>query len=203
MKTIITILVATILTGCASTDYNKYTDMQISIQTARSNAEAEKYKAIAAIAQSGDTTAKVAAMFSLQSNGQNQQAVQLAAPKSTSDNIRDWVGILVPSLIQGYGIHANTQMGMRQSDNATALGMSTNTAFVGMAGHIQAPAANITTTLSGTGTLGSGSYSTDTHAITGSYNPAPVTTDNSNQGNPVDNSNQNNPVTNPSNSAAP
>lgn len=51
---------------------------------------------------------------------------------------------------------------------------------------IQAPAANVTTTttLSGSGVIGSGSYSTDSHAISGSYNP-------------VDNSNQNNPVTYP------
>jgi hypothetical protein len=45
---------------------------------------------------------------------------------------------------------------MRQSDNATALGMSTNSAFLGMASQIQAPAPNMT--LSGTGVLGSGSY---------------------------------------------
>ena len=41
------------------------------------------------------------------------------------------------------------------------------------------------------GVIGAGSYSTDTHAITDSYNPV----DNSQQ--PIDNSNQGNPVYTP------
>jgi hypothetical protein len=55
-----------------------------------------------------------------------------------------------------YAIGQQVKLGMRQSDNSTALGVSTNQAFVGMAGKIQAPAA--TMTLNGTGVLGSGSY---------------------------------------------
>jgi hypothetical protein len=47
---------------------------------------------------------------------------------------------------------------MRQSDNATALGISTNNAFVGMASQIQAPAANVTT-IGGNGVIGAGTYS--------------------------------------------
>lgn len=179
------------LTGCATSDYSKYADMQTAIQVAKSNAETEKYKAISVIGAGGDVTAKVAAMFALQGVGNAPPAVQIAAPKSFSDSAREWAGILVPGLMQGYGVFANTQMGMRQSDNSTALGISTNDTFLGMAGQIQAPAANVN--LSGTGVLGAGSYSTDTHAITGSYSPP----DNSNQGNPVDNSNQGNPVTAP------
>jgi hypothetical protein len=54
-------------------------------------------------------------------------------------------------------IGQNVRLGMRQSDNATALGISTNAAFVGIASQIQAPAANLT--LSGTGVIGAGSYS--------------------------------------------
>jgi len=187
LRSLIALTIAMLLTGCAS-DYNKYAEMQTSIQTARHAAEAERYKAMGRIAEAGDTTTKVAAMFAMQAAQQSQPVTQLVAPKSASDAIREWVGILIPSIIQGYGIHANQQIATTQSNNSAALGMSTNAAFVGMSGQIQAPAANISTTLSGTGTLGSGSYGTDTHSVTGSYNPAPVdNTNNSNQGNPVTN----------------
>jgi hypothetical protein len=126
-------------------------------------------------------------MMVLQGHGPAPQATPLAAPKSAGDTLREWLGIVIPSLIQGYGIHANQIIATTQSNNSRDVAMSTNQAFVGIAGQIQAPAANVTTTttLSGTGVLGSGSYTTtetvDSHAISGSYNPV----DNSNQGNPV------------------
>jgi hypothetical protein len=114
-------------------------------------------------------------MMSLQGQGQSTQSTQLAAPRSQVDTLMQALGIFVPAIVQGYGIHSNQIVSTTASNNATALGISTNQAFVGMAGQIQAPAANVTT-------------NTDSHAISNSYNP----TDNSNQGNPVDNSNQNN-----------
>ena len=178
MKSTLAALAALTLAGCASAPYEKYAEIHVAYATA----QAAKYTAIGAVGVSGDTTAKVAAMFALQGAGQ-QGAPNIAAPKSTADSVREWAGIIVPSLMQGYGIFANTKMGMRQSDNSTALGVSTNETFLGMAGQIQAPAANLT--IGGSGVIGAGSYSTDNHAIDGSYNPAPV--DNSNQNNPVDN----------------
>ncbi len=184
MKSLIALFAVLILAGCAATPYAEYA----SIHKAYADAQAAKYQAIGAIAVSGDTTAKVSAMFALQGAGQ-QGAPNIAAPKSAADNVREWAGILIPSLTQGYGIFANTRLGMRQSDNATALGISTNEAFVGIAGQIQAPAANMT--IGESGVIGAGSYSTDTHAITDSYNPV----DNSQQ--PIDNSNQGNPVYTP------
>lgn len=187
MKSLIAILAVLALTGCAS-DYGKYAAMQTDIQTAKSNADAERYKAIAAIGVSGDVTARVASLFALAAVQAAPQSMHLAAPKSAGDAVREWVGILVPSLVQGYGIYSSTKLGMTQSDNATALGVSTNETFLGMAGQIQAPAANMT--IGGNGVIGDGGYSTDTHAISSSYNPV----DNSNQDNPVDNSNQGNPV---------
>jgi hypothetical protein len=45
-----------------------------------------------------------------------------------------------------YSINKQTSLGIAQSNNATTLGVSTNAAFVGLAGKIQAPAANVTTT---------------------------------------------------------
>ena len=183
MKSLIAMFSVLFLAGCAATPYEKYAE----IHQAYATAQAAKYTAIGAIAVSGDTTAKVAAMFALYTGGNGGSGTpQIAAPKSAGDSVREWAGILIPSLVQGYGIFGSTRLGMRQSDNATVLGVSTNDAFVNMAGQIQAPAANLT--LSGSGVIGAGSYSTDTHAITDSYNPV----DNSQQ--PIDNSNQGNPV---------
>lgn len=176
MKIFITALIfITLLSGCASTEYKQYVESQVAIQTAKSNAEEAKYKAMADIAQSGDTTTKVAAMMALQTNT-SSTTLAIQSPKTLSETARDWMSLLVPSLIQGYGIHANTQMGMKQSDNATTLGVSTNNAFVGMAGHIQAPAANVSI-------VDSHNSASDNHSTNGSYNPSP--TDNSNQGNSI------------------
>ena len=63
---------------------------------------------------------------------------------------------------------------------ATMLGISTNETFLGMAGHIQSPAPNMT--IGGDGVIGSGSYTT----IDNSYNPSPI----ADSYNPIDNSSQ-------------
>jgi hypothetical protein len=95
--------------------------------------------------------------MSLQMGG-GQQNAQIAAPKSWADHALQWTGLLLPTVGQIYTINKQTSLGMRQSDNATALGISTNAAFVGIAGKIQAPAANVTT-IGGNGVIGAGSYS--------------------------------------------
>jgi uncharacterized protein YceK len=190
------VAVAATLSGCASADYGRYIDAHIASQTAKSNADAAKYRAMADIAQSGDTTAKVAAMMAMQVHN-NQNTQQIVAPKSPTDTVMQALGIFVPAIVQGYGIHANQNIATTQSNNSRDVAISTNSAFVGIASQIQAPAANMT--INGSGTIGSGSYATDTHAITNSYNPV----DNSNQGNPVDNSNQGNPITYPTVIAIP
>jgi hypothetical protein len=152
MKLIATTLCALALTGCATKEYQAYADAH----KAQAAAQTARFQALADIAKQGDTTAKVAAVMSLQM-GSGQQNTQIAAPKSWADYAMQWTGLLLPSLTNIYGINKQTSLGMRQSDNATALGISTNAAFVGIASQIQAPAANLT--LSGTGVIGAGAYS--------------------------------------------
>jgi hypothetical protein len=153
MKTIATMIAVLSLTGCATgQQYQAYADAH----KAQAAAQTARFQALADIAKQGDTTAKVAAVMSLQMGG-GQQSTQIAAPKSWADYAMQWTGLLLPSLTNIYGINKQTSLGMRQSDNATALGISTNAAFVGIASQIQAPAANLT--LSGTGVIGAGSYS--------------------------------------------
>jgi hypothetical protein len=152
MKLIATLLCALSLTGCATAEYQAYAEAH----KAQAAAQTARFQALAEIAKQGDTTAKVAAVMSLQMSG-GQQSTQINAPKSWADYAMQWTGLLLPTVGQIYTVNKQTSLGMRQSDNATALGISTNAAFVGIASQIQAPAANVT--LSGTGVIGAGSYS--------------------------------------------
>jgi hypothetical protein len=150
---LIAILCALSLTGCATAEYQAYADAH----KAQAAAQTARYQALAEIAKQGDTTAKVAAVMSLQMGG-GQQNAQINAPKNWADYAMQWTGLLLPTVGQIYTINKQTTLGMRQSDNATAVAVSTNSAFVGIAGKIQAPAANVTT-IGGNGVIGSGSYS--------------------------------------------
>ncbi len=153
MKLIAIILCALSLTGCATAEYQAYAEAH----KAQAAAQTARFQALAQIAQQGDTTAKVAAVMSLQMGG-GQQNAQINAPKNWADYAMQWTGLLLPTVGQIYTVNKQTSLGMRQSDNATALGISTNQAFVGMASQIQAPAANVTA-IGGNGVIGSGSYS--------------------------------------------
>lgn len=182
MKKIIAsvLLATTLLSGCATGEYKMYADSQVAIQVSKANAEAERFKAMASIAQAGDTTTKVAAMMALQQGQGNQQSsTHIAAPKSAAEVAKDWLGMMLPAAVQGYGILANSRVAINASDNSARVAESTNGAFVGIAGKIQAPMASIdnhsvttstdshnTTTdthaqtLSGAGTVGGGGYNT-------------------------------------------
>jgi len=160
MKLIAIILCALSLTGCAH-EYAAYAEAH----KAQASAQTARYQALAEIARQGDTTAKVAAVMSLQM-GSAQQNTQINAPKSWADYALQWTGLLLPTFGQVYTINKQTSLGMRQSDNATALGISTNAAFVGIASKIQAPAANITTTTT--------TNTDSTHAPTVVTQPAPI-----------------------------
>ena len=151
MKLIATLICALSLTGCAH-EYAAYAEAH----KAQAAAQTARYQALADIARQGDTTAKVAAVMSLQM-GSAQQGTQINAPKNWADYALQWTGLLLPTFGQVYSVNKQTSLGMRQSDNATALGVSTNAAFVGIASQIQAPAANMT--ISGTGVIGAGTYS--------------------------------------------
>ena len=152
MKRIALILCTLSLTGCATGQYQAYADAH----KAQAAAQTARYQALADIAKMGDTTAKVAAVITLNS-GNAQQNSNIAAPKHWADYALQWTGLLLPTVGQIYTINKQTSLGMRQSDNAAAVAVSTNNAFVGIAGKIQAPAANMT--ISGSGVIGSGSYS--------------------------------------------
>ena len=209
------------LVGCASEDYSKYIASQESMQLARSNAEIAKYKAMADIGSRGDTTVQVAAMMAMLGlQGSSMPVVNITPPKSGWDTAREWLGIILPVAVQGYAISANARVAINAANNSKDVAVSTNNAFVGMAGKIQAPAANVSTITKTTDSHAVDSHAVDTHEVTtntnktttdttttstatDSYNTATATDsynpNNSNQGNPVNNtnnSNQGNPTDN-------
>lgn len=174
MRKFIVLSLALLMAGCASPDYQAYAKAQAAADTAKHQADTAKYKAMSDIAATGDATAKVAAVMAMamgQANATANSALQ--APRASE--ALQWASILVPGLTQVAGMRYNYLSQQTQSNNATALGISTNATFTGIAGKIQAPGAisttttndNHTQTLSGTGTLGSGAYTTaDSHAQT-------------------------------------
>jgi hypothetical protein len=161
MKLIATILCALALTGCATKEYQAYAD----VHKAQAQAQAARYQALADIAKQGDTTAKVAAVMSLQLQGAQGQS-NVAAPKSFGDQMLQWTSILLPTATQLYSVGKQAQVGIAQSNNARDTSISTNAAFVGLAGKIQAPGA-VTTTTTTTNT-------DSTHAPTVVTQPAPL-----------------------------
>ena len=159
MKLLALAVCSVALTGCATKEYQAYAD----VHKAHAQAQAARYQALADIAKQGDTTAKVAAVMSLQM-GAAQNQTQIAAPKSFGEQLLQWTAVLLPSVTQIYSVGKQAQVGIAQSNNATTLGVSTNAAFVGLAGKIQAPGA-ITTTTTNTDS---------THAPTVVTQPAPL-----------------------------
>jgi hypothetical protein len=157
MKLLTLAACAAVLAGCA-TNYDGYAEANVKIAQARAQAESEKYKAMAAIASTGDAAAKVAAVMSmaLGQPGQQQQQ-QIAPPKSAADTTLQAIATILPSIVQIYGINRQVALGVEQvrgnvsiqqsvSSALVANTASTNNAFVGIASKIQAPAANVTTT---------------------------------------------------------
>lgn len=158
-----------LMVGCSTT---KEYEMYVDAHRARSAADVARYQALAEIAKSGDTAAKVAAVISLNmgQNGQNNGAA-VAAPKSTADTILQFGSLLLPQLTQIYAINKQATTAITQSNNATTLGIAqtentattavaTTNAFVGIAGKIQAPAANVTTTTNNTTTTSTSTTTT-------------------------------------------
>lgn len=184
------ICAALALTGCATGQAEYY-----AAETARHAAEGERWAAMGRIAESGDVTAKAVALAVMgQTGGAGQQQVT-AAPRSAVADLLQFAGIVLPAAIQGYGIHSQTQLGMRQSDNGARQNIaaaeygfkgadSTNSAFLGIAGKIQA---------AGAVTMGD---------VTKTYTSNPVTTTTT-SANPVTTTSTSNPVTTTTSTANP
>ncbi len=170
--------IALTLGGCTSPGaYVAYANAQVEIAKANSQSDQARFAAMRAIAETGDTTTKVTALMSIQAGGKGGQggqggATPLAAPAPEGQGLLQVAAVALPAAANIYAIGQQVKLGLRQSDNATSLGLgqsrdqaATNAAtfgaFASVAGQIQAPAATVNTsnvTLTGAGVIGSGSY---------------------------------------------
>lgn len=156
MKRLFLFTAIAFLGGCANmTEYYKSVDSanDKNIEVAKAVAEAEKarYNALARIAESGDSTAKVAATMALalgqSSSGQKQTVI---VPQAPANEALQWASILVPSVTQLGMAFYNKQIAINSSNNArdvqlgninkdTTLGLGYQTTFLGMAKEINSP----------------------------------------------------------------
>ena len=118
MKRIAAILIALALTGCAH-EYTAYAEAQ----KAQAQAQAAKYAALAEIAKMGDTTAKVAAVMSINGFGSQPQQ-QINAPRHWADYALSFTGALLPVVGQVYAVNKQSAVAIAQSNNATAMGIA-------------------------------------------------------------------------------
>jgi hypothetical protein len=138
-NTLLALTVAVTTVGCASSDeYRQYAAAQTAAANARSMAEIARYNALAEIAKQGDTAAKVAAVMSLNQGSATQQQSQqsINPPKSAGEIALQWTSVLLPSLTNIYGITANRQIAITQSNNQAAVAKSTNDTFATMNGNM-------------------------------------------------------------------
>ena len=105
-----------VFTGCASTNYQQYTDANLKIVEAKASADKARYQALAKVATECDTNTRNMAIMALAlSNTQNTNAT--VALESPRDPVLQWASILVPSA---------TQIGLRAFDVVTQINSSDN-----------------------------------------------------------------------------
>ena len=125
-------IAALALTGCGTTsNYQLYAQTQENIAVARAQADIERYKTLQAIANSGDTTARVAAVIALQQGAQQSTSPKIEQPASTGDTALRWASILVPSLTQFYSIGKSTDLAIVNSNNNKDIAINTNETMLG------------------------------------------------------------------------
>jgi hypothetical protein len=132
----IALTVAVMTVGCATNkDYQLYAETQQKIAHAQAMSDTARYAALAEIAKTGDSGARVAAVMSINfgsQTGNSPKVQQVNPPKTFGDTALQWTSILLPSLTNIYGITANRQVAVTQSNNAAAVAQSTNATFATM-----------------------------------------------------------------------
>ena len=142
MKLRIAIIAATVmlLAGCATNkDYRLYAETQQKIAHAQAMSDTARYAALAEIAKTADPGARVAAVMSINfgsQGGNGPRVQQVAPPKTFGETALQWTSVLLPSLTNIYGITANRQVAITQSNNAAAVAKSTNDTFATMNGNM-------------------------------------------------------------------
>jgi hypothetical protein len=141
MKIIALAVGAVALTGCASmTDYSLYAETQQVIAKEKARAEVARFEALREIAKTGDPTAQVAAVITLNQNSQSSTQIQgVAPPTNLHDTLLKWASIIVPSAVNVYGIGKNAEVAINNSNNARDISLDTNNTMLSFGELIAAP----------------------------------------------------------------
>jgi len=131
MKLLALIVGALFMTGCASTNYQLYAEAQVMVAEAQAKADIERYKALAEIARSGDSAAKVAAVISLNQAAPAKQSPIMKQPESASDAALKWTSVILPSVTQIYGLTKNHDLAIVQSNNSKDIAINSNETMLG------------------------------------------------------------------------
>jgi len=144
---VIALTVAVMTVGCATNkDYQLYAETQQKIAHAQAMSDTARYAALAEIAKTADPGARVAAVMSINfgsQSGNSPKVQQVNPPKTFGDTALQWTSILLPSLTNIYGITANRQVAVTQSNNAASVAQSTNATFATMNGNMATSNTNI------------------------------------------------------------
>lgn len=117
-KLTIALAAALTLTACATGNEAYYGAIKEREQR-QAEQELRSDTAIAQMAATGDAQAKGMAIMYFASKGQNKANQQMiAAPKSVAEQILPWASLLVPSITQIYGIKAQTDVAIVNSNNS-------------------------------------------------------------------------------------
>lgn len=122
------------LAGCATGgSYQVYADTQRAIAEANARAEMARVQALSEIAKSGDTTAQVAAVITLNmGTTANSNQPNLQQPESLSNQMLKWASIIVPSAVQVYGIGKSSEIAITNSNNNRDIAVDNNRTSVNM-----------------------------------------------------------------------
>jgi len=107
------------LTACA-TNKDAYYKAIAAREARQAEQELRADTAIAQMAASGDAQAKGMAImhFAMKASNAKQSQQHIAAPKTITDQLLPWASILVPSVVQMYGIQQQTRVQLNSSNNA-------------------------------------------------------------------------------------
>ena len=159
MKFFFLFLAAFFIAGCATDTSFVDAQKEASIAYTKSQTDiaASQHKSVEAIATSNASdSSKAMGFMMLMAQGQGRSSGQMQIQPHTSAALQ-WTQALAPVVGQGIGVLGNvrvatvqsnnaTLLGTVQSNNATATAVSTNGAFTGIAGLIQAAPTLTTTT---------------------------------------------------------
>jgi hypothetical protein len=183
MRNLALILIASLTASCATSDHYNAQREQIAawerVEIAKAQANSRRHDALVAAATGGSDGVRIAAIFAAAGlgGGNNVFPTQLPAVTDPNEAAYKWASLILPTATAITAGYFGYKLGTTQSDNAAAtsiagygtMGGIASSGFASnatIAGFVQAPAANITTsttsntthTLSGTGVLGSGSF---------------------------------------------